>query len=169
MKNKLNISWFVCLILYLILLVGISIEHWVLRPPAIDSPWLIWFFKIAPLLLFFPGMVYRRPRVFVWLSFVLLFYFISGVVSLVTFPQIVESFPGMSSLALDQNVHSRSYTVTEDDYSNIQMIYEQDYINNTNLYAWYYGIEVALWILLFISCMFFIRFSSKKNVGIANL
>ena len=78
---KARISWLVSAVLYFVLLATISLDHWVLAPPAVDSPWLIWFLRLLPLLIFVPAVVTRHGRGFAWMCFVVLFYFTSGVVS----------------------------------------------------------------------------------------
>lgn len=73
-------AWLVAALSYGLLLLIISLDHWQLRPPAVDSPLLIWLVRIGPLLVFIPGVLYKWPRSFAWLCFVVLFYFISAVV-----------------------------------------------------------------------------------------
>ena len=72
--------WLVCTLLYALLIITLSLDHWVIAPPAVDSLWLIGGVRLAPLLLFAPGLLMRHSRAFVWLCFVLLFYFCSAIV-----------------------------------------------------------------------------------------
>ncbi len=77
---KARISWLVAAPCYFLLLITITLEHWILAPPEVDSPWLIWFLRLLPLLIFVPAVVTAYGRGFAWLGFVVLFYFTSGVV-----------------------------------------------------------------------------------------
>jgi uncharacterized membrane protein len=43
------------------------------------APWFIWLLKLAPLLLFLPGMRRDRLRSYIWLCFVCLGYFLQLV------------------------------------------------------------------------------------------
>ncbi|MCL6270675.1 DUF2069 domain-containing protein [Sansalvadorimonas sp. 2012CJ34-2] len=80
MDQKVRISWSVSALLYLILILSITLEHWVIDPPSVDSPLLIWFLRVLPLLIFLPAIIKAYARGFAWLGFVVLFYFTSGVV-----------------------------------------------------------------------------------------
>jgi uncharacterized membrane protein len=51
-----------------------------------ELPWIIWFGKLFPLLLFLPGMLRDRLRSYIWLCFVSLLYFISLVERLFALP-----------------------------------------------------------------------------------
>ncbi|WP_211825760.1 DUF2069 domain-containing protein [Kistimonas asteriae] len=73
-------AWLVAALSYCLLLLTLSLEHWWLNPPAVDSPLLIWLARIGPLLIFIPGVRCKWPRSFAWLCFVVLFYFTSAVV-----------------------------------------------------------------------------------------
>ena len=44
---------------------------------------------IIPLALFIPGLLARRPKVFIWLCFVILLYFCQGVMSSFALPTIL--------------------------------------------------------------------------------
>ena len=40
------------------------------------APWIIWVFKLLPLLVFLPGLLGDRLRTYLWLCFVALAYFV---------------------------------------------------------------------------------------------
>ncbi|MEM1111313.1 MAG: DUF2069 domain-containing protein [Pseudomonadota bacterium] len=44
-----------------------------------QAPWIIWFGKLVPLLMFLPGMLRDRLRSFIWVCFISLMYFITLV------------------------------------------------------------------------------------------
>lgn len=44
-----------------------------------NAPWPVWLIRIAPLVLFVPGVARDNLRAVIWLCFVVLFYFISSV------------------------------------------------------------------------------------------
>lgn len=75
-----NRAWLVAALSYGLLLLAVSLQHWWLHPPEVDSPFLIWLARVSPLLLLAPGVIRRWPRWFAWLCFVVLFYFTSAVV-----------------------------------------------------------------------------------------
>ncbi len=80
-KDKLtHQAWLIAALSYGLLVLTLSLEHWWLNPPAVDSPLLIWLARIGPLLIFIPGVILKKPRGFAWLCFVVLFYFTSAVV-----------------------------------------------------------------------------------------
>jgi len=62
------------------------------------APLLIWLARLLPLLLFVPGMLRDRLRSFIWLSFVCLLYFISGVEKLFADPRDGLAVYGMVSV-----------------------------------------------------------------------
>jgi len=54
----------------------------VLSAPLVFSPAAsvgLWLMQIVPLLLTLPGLLRHRPRALQWLGFLVLFYFINGV------------------------------------------------------------------------------------------
>ncbi len=81
LSTKTRYCWQLAALLYFVLLATITLEHWLWSPPAVDRPWLIWCFRVLPLLIFLPAVVTQYGRGFIWLGFVVLFYFTSGVVS----------------------------------------------------------------------------------------
>ncbi|MCY4473733.1 MAG: DUF2069 domain-containing protein [Kistimonas sp.] len=78
--QRVRLLWILSVTLYCLLIMTMSVEHWMLVAPALDSPWLIWSIRLAPLLVLAPSIFRRYARSFVWLCFVLLFYFSSSVV-----------------------------------------------------------------------------------------
>ena len=54
--------------------------------PVQSKPWFIAALHVVPLLPFLPGMIYRKPRVFVWLCFFILLYFCQGVINAFALP-----------------------------------------------------------------------------------
>lgn len=59
---------------YWLLLLQQIADAWILQ-----APWIIWVFKLLPLLIFLPGMMRGRLRTYLWLCFVSLGYFLSLV------------------------------------------------------------------------------------------
>ena len=56
---------------YGLLLVQQAVDAWFQQ-----APWIVWLFKLLPLMLFLPGMLKDNLRSFIWLCFVCLLYFI---------------------------------------------------------------------------------------------
>ena len=81
--RKSFIFYWATLIFYMIIVVKLSITHWLLSPPNVDKLLLIWLFRITPLLIFIPTFIYKFKKGFIWLCFVSLFYFITASVALV--------------------------------------------------------------------------------------
>ncbi|RLU01521.1 DUF2069 domain-containing protein [Ketobacter sp.] len=57
----------------------IPVEHWI----------TILLIHMIPLILFIPGMLARKPKVFIWFCFVILLYFCQGVMSSFALPTIL--------------------------------------------------------------------------------
>jgi len=64
---------------YFLLLILLFVWH-ILLFPAEKQPWLIFGFIIAPLLFPLKGLLNEKPYTYAWTSFVILLYFIHGVV-----------------------------------------------------------------------------------------
>ena len=76
---------FVALASLLALCVVLLAWHlWLL--PVHSKPWFIALMHVLPLLAFLPGMLQRKPRVFIWLCFFILLYFSQGVVNAFALP-----------------------------------------------------------------------------------
>ena len=65
-----------------------------------SAPALIWFFKLAPLLLLFPGVIKDRLRSMAWLSFVTLLYFLFGVQRVFAEPASMRAWVELSAIVL---------------------------------------------------------------------
>ena len=62
------------------LIIGLSLDNWLQEPPSITR----WLIQVVPLLLFFPSLSGKQLRPYQWLCFVILLYFIMGVLYLFT-------------------------------------------------------------------------------------
>lgn len=60
-------------------LCGLLLAWHLLVLPVSTKPWFIALIHVLPLLAFAPGIIYRKPRVYVWLCFFVLLYFCQGV------------------------------------------------------------------------------------------
>jgi len=65
---------------------------------AQQPPLLIWVLRVAPLLIFFPGMLADRLRSYIWLCFVCLLYFVTLVLRLFADPTNPIAILGMASV-----------------------------------------------------------------------
>jgi uncharacterized membrane protein len=66
-------AWFITMIMYGLLLLGVTADHLLLRNQWF---WPVWALQILPLLAIAPGLYARRSRSGIWLCFLLLFYFL---------------------------------------------------------------------------------------------
>lgn len=60
-----------------------------------NAPWPVWLLRIAPLVLFVPGVARDNLRAVIWLCFVVLFYFISSVEALFAQPSDLVAVVGI--------------------------------------------------------------------------
>ncbi|MAR91251.1 MAG: DUF2069 domain-containing protein [Pseudomonadota bacterium] len=60
--------------------------------------WTIIAIHSVPLLLFLPGMLGRRPKVYIWFCFVILLYFCQGVMGAFTLPSILGVIGAIETL-----------------------------------------------------------------------
>lgn len=67
-------------------LCGLLLAWHLLVLPVASKPWFIAALHVLPLLAFLPGIIYRKPRVFVWLCFFVLLYFCQGVINAFALP-----------------------------------------------------------------------------------
>jgi uncharacterized membrane protein len=81
---------------YSLLLFFLLVSLRALESPGISTP-VIWLIQVFPLLIFAPGLHRQNPRSFLWLSLVVLLYFIHGV--LVSFDS-VRRYWGVAEVAL---------------------------------------------------------------------
>ena len=65
-----------------------------------QAPWIIWLFKLLPLLLFLPGMLRGNLRSFIWLCFVSLGYFMVLVERLFAQPDSLLAGIGMVAVVI---------------------------------------------------------------------
>ncbi|MGA1742540.1 MAG: DUF2069 domain-containing protein [Pseudohongiellaceae bacterium] len=68
------------------LLLILTLENWLNQPLSI-SRWLI---QTIPLLAFLPGLISNKLRAYQWLCFVILLYFISGVLNIFTPEKLIS-------------------------------------------------------------------------------
>lgn len=61
-----------------------------------NAPWPVWLIRIAPLVLFMPGVARDNLRAVIWLCFVVLFYFISSVEAVFAQPSDVVARVGIA-------------------------------------------------------------------------
>lgn len=71
--HRLVLANFCALLLYFALNTALSLPELSLAMPV------IWLLQTLPLLIFLPGLLRQRPRIYAWLSFVILLYFMHAV------------------------------------------------------------------------------------------
>ena len=69
------------------------LASWQQQPPGI-----VWVLRVAPLLIFVPGMIADKLRSYIWVCFVSLLYFISLVLRLFAEPSNVVAILAMVSI-----------------------------------------------------------------------
>ncbi len=84
--KKAYITHWITFISLLLLLTLMSLRFLWLTPPG--HPLTILAVHAAPLLCFIPGIIKRRPRVYIWLCFVLLLYFCQATIDSFRLPHI---------------------------------------------------------------------------------
>ncbi len=85
LSNKARFCFQLTVASLLGLLILFAIRFWVLLP--LDNSTTVVLIHWFPLVAFLPGILKRRPRVFIWLCFVILLYFCQGVVDAFALPQ----------------------------------------------------------------------------------
>jgi uncharacterized membrane protein len=65
-----------------------------------DAPAVIWALRLAPLLVFLPGLVADRVRTYIWLCFVILLYFVTLVLRLFVDPLDPVAWVAMVSIVV---------------------------------------------------------------------
>ena len=65
----------------LALLLVLSLTTWLWPPEGATPSLAIWLLKIGPLLIFVPGLLRSNTRSCAWLCFMVMFYFLLGVVN----------------------------------------------------------------------------------------
>ncbi|PPC74158.1 DUF2069 domain-containing protein [Pokkaliibacter plantistimulans] len=69
----------------LALILYYSLWNFYLYPAsASHMRWLLWGIEVVPLMAFSPAILKRQPRAHAWLCFVLLLYFVTAVLSMMT-------------------------------------------------------------------------------------
>lgn len=71
--HRLVLANFYALLVYFALYTVLSLPE-----PSLAMP-VIWLLQTGPLLIFLPGLLRQRPRIYAWLSFVILLYFMHAV------------------------------------------------------------------------------------------
>ncbi|MBE8215798.1 MAG: DUF2069 domain-containing protein [Endozoicomonadaceae bacterium] len=67
-------------ILYILFLIILTIDHFLIRPLTPNITHIIFWIKILPILLFFPVLIKGYTAGLIGLCFMIMFYFISAVV-----------------------------------------------------------------------------------------
>ena len=80
----------------LLALLSLQMLASVLQEPS--PPWIVWVMRVAPLLIFVPGMWADKLRSYIWLCFVCLLYFMVLVLRLFAEPTNMVSVLAMSSV-----------------------------------------------------------------------
>lgn len=63
------------------LLLVLTLTTWLWPPEGAEPTLAIWLLKIGPLLMFLPGLLRNNTRSCAWLCFVVMFYFLIGVLN----------------------------------------------------------------------------------------
>jgi len=87
---KLRLLVYLCLAAMVVLQMVASYQQ--------SPPTLVWIVRVAPLLLFLPGMLKDNLRSYIWLCFVCLLYFMTLVLRLFADPANVVAILAMTSL-----------------------------------------------------------------------
>ncbi|MDE1462376.1 DUF2069 domain-containing protein [Spartinivicinus poritis] len=68
-------------LLLTLLLATLTLWIFVINPPSVDRPYIIWLVQIVPIAIIIPGVLKGNPRSFAWLCFIILLYFTSAVLN----------------------------------------------------------------------------------------
>ena len=79
---------------------GVLLLQQVIDAWSLQLPWIIWLFKVVPLLLFVPGVLRDNLRSYIWLCFVCLGYFMALVERLFAQPGNVLAMVGMVAVVV---------------------------------------------------------------------
>ena len=74
--EKAKIARQITLLLYAILIIGLTVDHTVIRQTFF---WPVWLMQTVPLLLVLPGLIQRSARSGTWLCFIILFHLLSAI------------------------------------------------------------------------------------------
>jgi uncharacterized membrane protein len=75
-SEKAKLAWHVTMLLYACLLVGLTLDHTVVRHAFY---WPVWLMQTIPLLLVLPGLLQRRARSGTLLCFIILFHLLAAI------------------------------------------------------------------------------------------
>ena len=75
-SEKSKTAWQITLLLYALLIVGLTVDHTVIRHTFF---WPVWLMQTIPLMLVLPGLIERRARSGTWLCFIILFHLLSAI------------------------------------------------------------------------------------------
>lgn len=78
--NRIRIMRYSVIASWVGLLLLLTYTSWATTPPEV-RPLVIWLIQCGPLLLFLPGLMKGLIRAHLWLCFLILFYFIQGVLA----------------------------------------------------------------------------------------
>ena len=79
---------------------GVLLLQQVIDAWSLQLPWIIWLFKVVPLLLFVPGMLRDNLRSYIWLCFICLGYFMALVERLFAQPGSILAMVGMVAVVV---------------------------------------------------------------------
>lgn len=79
---------------------GVLLLQQVIDAWSLQLPWIIWLFKVVPLLLFVPGVLRDNLRSYIWLCFVSLGYFMALVERLFAQPGSILAIVGMVAVVV---------------------------------------------------------------------
>lgn len=68
-------------LLLTLLLAALTLWIFVINPPTVDRPYIIWLVQIVPLSIMIPGVLKGNPRSFAWLCFIILLYFTTAILA----------------------------------------------------------------------------------------
>ncbi len=95
MSSRTRRTGLLALVSYALLLGQQGLDAWVNQ-----SPWFIWALKLAPLLLFLPGMYRDNLRSYIWLCFVATMYFMVLVLRIFAQPDNPLVITGLVAVVL---------------------------------------------------------------------
>ena len=72
-QQRTRLVWQLTLILYAALLIGLCVDHLLLRPRFF---WIVLLLQMLPLVPLLPGLIKQRTRSGLWVCFLSLFYFL---------------------------------------------------------------------------------------------
>lgn len=80
LNNRIRIMRYSVMVSWIGLVLLLTFSSWVMTPPGV-RPLVIWLIQCGPLLVFLPGLWKGYIRAHLWLCFLILFYFIQGVLA----------------------------------------------------------------------------------------